>query len=105
MKNKLLRPITSRNLHPLPFTGIFEQSNINLYQNLLPIRQSFVVPNFYIQNGSSFAQCFSGPNYFEQESAELQRLELIQKENNANYDKASNVVINYQQEKEKLNDE
>ncbi|GBC35992.1 hypothetical protein GLOIN_2v1567919 [Rhizophagus irregularis DAOM 181602=DAOM 197198] len=51
--------------------------------------------NFYIQNGSSFGQSFSGPNYFERESAELQR---YQKENivhdkvsdDVNYKKKSN---------------
>ncbi|CAB4494386.1 unnamed protein product [Rhizophagus irregularis] len=49
----------------------------------------------YLQNGSSFGQSFSGPNYFERESAELQR---YQKENvvddkvsdDVNYKKKSN---------------
>ncbi|CAB4427065.1 unnamed protein product [Rhizophagus irregularis] len=99
--NKLLRPIKPRNLYPSPSTGIFEQSNVDLYQNPLLTRQSYVAPNFYIQNGSSFGQSFSGPNYFERESAELQR---YQKENVVG-DKVSDVEINYQQEKEKIDDE
>ncbi|CAB4427339.1 unnamed protein product [Rhizophagus irregularis] len=99
--NKLLRPIKPRNLYPSPSTGIFEQSNVDLYQNPLLTRQSYVAPNFYIQNGSSFSQSFSGPNYFERESAELQR---YQKENVVG-DKVSDVEINYQQEKEKIDDE
>ncbi|CAB4383645.1 unnamed protein product [Rhizophagus irregularis] len=99
--NKLLRPIKPRNLYPSPSTGICEQSNVDLYQNPLLTRQSYVAPSFYIQNGSSFGQSFSGPNYFERESAELQR---YQKENVVD-DKVSDVEINYQQEKEKINDE
>ncbi|CAB4385203.1 unnamed protein product [Rhizophagus irregularis] len=68
--NKLLKPIKPRNLYPSPSTGICEQSNMDLYQNPLLIRQSYVAPSFYIQNGS-----------------------------------ISDVEINYQQEKEKINDE
>ncbi|CAB4375274.1 unnamed protein product [Rhizophagus irregularis] len=73
------------------------QVNISYKNN----KQSYVAPSFYIQNGSSFGQSFSGPNYFERESAELQR---YQKENVVD-DKVSDVEINYQQEKEKINDE
>ncbi|CAB5385885.1 unnamed protein product [Rhizophagus irregularis] len=55
-------------------------------------------------NSQQFWPSFSGPNYFERESAELQRLELYQKEMFAS-DKVSDVEINYQQEKEKIKDE
>ncbi|PKY30672.1 hypothetical protein RhiirB3_474921, partial [Rhizophagus irregularis] len=87
--NKLVRPIKPRNLYPSPFTGIFKQSNVDLYQNPLLKRQSHVAPSFYIQNGSSFGQSFFGPNYFE----------------NIVGNKVSDVEINYQQEKKKINDE
>ncbi|EXX78870.1 uncharacterized protein OCT59_017318 [Rhizophagus irregularis] len=87
--NKLVRPIKPRNLYPSPFTGIFKQSNVDLYQNPLLKRQSHVSPSFYIQNGSSFGQSFFGPNYFE----------------NIVGNKVSDVEINYQQEKKKINDE
>lgn len=84
-------------------TGILEQNNVKLYQNSLPPRQKLVAPNYYLQNEGDFGQNFSGANYFDRESAELQRLELYQKENGT--DKASDTEINYQQEKEKPNDE
>ena len=107
--NNMLPPMSvssERNFYLSPeySTGIFEQNNLKTYQNPLPPRQNYVVPNYYLQNEVGFSQNFSGSetNCFDivRESAGLQRLEY-REENDTNFDEAFNTAINTQQEKEK----
>ena len=100
---------TDRNFYLSPeySTGIFEQHNAKLYQNPLPPRQNLVAPNYYLQNESGFNQNFPVANYFgvERGSGTLQRYEIYQEENGANFEQAPNTEVNHQQEKERFNGE
>jgi hypothetical protein len=109
--NRLLqpRPAPERNFYVSPaLNGLSEQSNMEFpYQNTLPRlfpERSSVTPNYYLHDKAALGQGFPpGINYYfdvEEGPAKLQRLE---KENNTKADKASNIEVNQEQEKENSN--